>query len=166
MSDLTLSKNLRNMIDAAHSLARSRGEWWVGVEHLLFVLLVEPECSAFRFLNRCSIDPRDVEAELSSQIPLAEVPRSRRTYTGALRKTDRYRAVFAKCYDIARSEESLEARTWHLLCALSLQRKSVPGRVLHRFGLTPRQLRDLMRHESTGEELQILKKEIGRESRR
>lgn len=76
-----LSEDAAEAIEHAKGFARERGSCYVGTEHLLCVLVLDPGSAAHRVLNDLGVNPADVKRALSGVFgpPRRRHRRSRRT---------------------------------------------------------------------------------------
>lgn len=129
-----LSENAKTAIQAAAEVAQRYGRNEVDTEHLLYAL-AETEVIA-EIIKQFKLDPKDVRGFIEANAPRGETAKQQ-----TLDISPRIKSVLSQAYQISRQLGHSYVGPEHLLIALASEEDGLAGEVLHKFGLTPENIR-------------------------
>src|SRR5437588_4174796 len=128
----------RGFIQSAQSLALREGHQQFAPEHLLKVLLDDPEGLAAGLIDRAGGNSREALAAI--ELTLAKVPKVSGSGAGQVYLAPALARVFDQAQKIAEKAGDSYVTVERLLLALALDKESEAGKVLSRAGVTPQTL--------------------------
>src|SRR5262249_7556 len=128
----------RGFVQSAQSLALREGHQQFAPEHLLKVLLDDPEGLAAGLIDRSG--GRSREALAAVETALAKPPKVSGRGAGQIYLDPAWARVFAQAEKIAEKAGDSYVTVERLLLALALEKDSEAGRILARAGVTPQNL--------------------------
>src|SRR5436853_4174988 len=128
----------RGFVQSAQSLALREGHQQFAPEHLLKVLLDDPEGFAAGLIDRSG--GRSREALTAVEAALAKIPKMSGGGAGPVYLTPALARLFDQAQKIAEKAGDSYVTQETLLLALSLDRNSDAGKILARAGVTPQNL--------------------------
>src|SRR5450755_3136791 len=128
----------RGFVQSAQSLALREGHQQFGTEHLLKVLLDDPEGLAAGLIDRSG--GRSREALAAVEAALAKRPKVEGSGAGQLYMEPALARVFETAEKVADKAGDSFVTVERLLLALALEKDSEAGKILSRAGVTPQNL--------------------------
>jgi ATP-dependent Clp protease ATP-binding subunit ClpB len=128
----------RGFVQAAQSLALREGHQQFGTEHLLKVLLDDPEGLAAGLINRAGGNSRAALAAVEAA--LAKRPKVEGSGAGQLYLEPALARVFETAEKVAEKAGDSYVTVERLLLALALEKDSEAGKILERAGIAPQNL--------------------------
>src|SRR4030088_1437052 len=128
----------RGFVQAAQSLALREGHQQFAPEHLLKVLLDDPEGLAAGLLERAG--GRSREALAAVEAALAKLPKVSGSGAGQVYLAPALARVFDQAEKVAQKAGDSYVTVERLLLALALEKDSEAGKILARVGVTPQNL--------------------------
>ncbi len=132
------TERTRGFVQSAQSLALREGHQQLVPEHLLKVLLDDPEGLAAGLIDRAGGRSRDALAE--TERALAKLPKIEGSGAGQIYISPVTARVFESAEKIAQKAGDSYVTVERLLLALATEKGSEAGRILERVGLTPQNL--------------------------
>ena len=132
--------------EAAFSEVRARQQIQIEVEHILGVLLQQPDGITQPVLQQLGIDPQQVMLQLDQA--LAKLP-SDPTFqhsTQMVSISERVQATLKRAEELANLLPDLQIDTSHILMAICEEPDGVSAQILHSFGVTPERLQVVLFH--------------------
>ncbi len=128
----------RGFVQSAQSLALREGHQQFAPEHLLKVLLDDPEGLASGLIDRAG--GRSREALSAVEAALAKLPRVSGSGAGQVYLAPALARVFDQAQKVAEKAGDSYVTVERLLLALTLEKESEAGKILARAGVTPQSL--------------------------
>jgi ATP-dependent Clp protease ATP-binding subunit ClpB len=128
----------RGFVQSAQSLAQREGHQQFGPEHLLKVLLDDPEGLAAGLIDRSG--GRSREALTAVEAALAKLPKVSGSGAGQVYLAPAMARVFDQAQKVAEKAGDSFVTVERLLLALALEKDSEAGQILARVGVTPQNL--------------------------
>jgi ATP-dependent Clp protease ATP-binding subunit ClpB len=128
----------RGFIQSAQSLALREGHQQFAAEHLLKVLLDDPEGLAAGLIDRAGGRSRDALAAVETA--LAKIPKVSGSGAGQVYLAPALARVFDQAQKVADKAGDSYVTVERLLLALALDKESEAGKILARAGVTPQNL--------------------------
>jgi excisionase family DNA binding protein len=130
--------------EAANNEVRRRQHIQAEVEHLLWVLLQQPNGIVQQVLQQLGIDPQQVVQQLDQA--LAKLPSDPTFQHSAhhLSISERVRTILERAEELASLLPDLQIDTSHLLLAICEEADGVSAQILHSVGVTPERLRVML----------------------
>src|SRR6478736_1365297 len=128
----------RGFVQSAQSLALREGQQQFAPEHLLKVLLDDPEGLAAGLIDRSG--GRSREALSAVEATLAKLPKVSGSGAGQVYLAPAMARVFDQAQKVAEKAGDSYVTVERLLLALALEKDSEAGRILSRAGVTPQNL--------------------------
>ncbi len=132
------TERARGFVQSAQALALREGHQQFGADHLLKVLLDDPEGMASGLISRAGGDPR--EALSLTEAALAKRPKVGGGGAGQLYLEPALARVFETAEKAAQKAGDLFVTVERLLLALAIEKESEAGKVLSRAGVSPQNL--------------------------
>ncbi|MCW5682118.1 MAG: ATP-dependent chaperone ClpB, partial [Xanthobacteraceae bacterium] len=132
------TERARGFLQSAQSLALREGHQQFTPEHLLKVLIDDPEGLAGGLIDRAGGRSRDVLAGVEAA--LAKMPKVEGGGAGQLYLTPQLARVFAAAEKAAKTAGDNFVTVERLLLALAIEKDSEAGKLLARAGVTPQGL--------------------------
>jgi ATP-dependent Clp protease ATP-binding subunit ClpB len=133
-----LTDRARGFVQAAQSLALREGHQQFAPEHLLKVLLDDPEGLAAGLIDRSG--GRSREALSAVEAALAKIPKISGSGAGQVYLAPAMARVFDQAQKVAEKAGDSYVTVERLLLALALEKDSEAGKILSRAGVTPQNL--------------------------
>src|SRR5438477_1248369 len=133
-----LTDRARGFVQSAQSLALREGHQQFAPDHLLKVLLDDPEGLAAGLIDRAG--GRSREALAAVEAALAKIPKVSGAGAGQIYLAPATARAFQAAEDAAKRAGDSYVTAERLLLALSLDRESEAGRILAKAGVTPQTL--------------------------
>jgi ATP-dependent Clp protease ATP-binding subunit ClpB len=133
-----LTDRARGFVQAAQSLALREGHQQFAAEHLLKVLLDDPEGLAAGLIDRSG--GRSREALSAVEAALGRIPKVSGSGAGQVYLAPAMARVFDQAQKIAEKAGDSYVTVERLLLALALEKDSEAGKILSRAGVTPQNL--------------------------
>src|SRR6476646_4919063 len=130
----------RGFVQSAQSLALREGQQQFATEHLLKVLLDDPEGLASGLIDRAG--GRSREALAAVEAALAKLPKVSGSGAGQVYLAPALARVFDQAQKVAEKAGVSYVPVERLLLALALEKESVAGKILARAGVTPQNLNE------------------------
>src|SRR6516164_2398910 len=128
----------RGFVQSAQSLALREGHQQFAPEHLLKVLLDDPEGLATGLIDRSG--GRSREALSAVEAALAKIPKVSGSGAGQIYLAPALARVFDQAQKVAEKAKDRYVTVERLLLVLALDKESEAGRILARAGVTPQNL--------------------------
>jgi ATP-dependent Clp protease ATP-binding subunit ClpB len=128
----------RGFVQSAQGLAQREGHQQFGPEHLLKVLLDDPEGLAAGLIDRSG--GRSREALMAVEAALAKLPKVSGSGAGQVYLAQALARVFDQAQKVAEKAGDSFVTVERLLLALALEKDSEAGKILDRAGVTPQNL--------------------------
>src|SRR3954466_5358564 len=128
----------RGFVQSAQSLALREGQQQFATEHLLKVLLDDPEGLASGLIDRAG--GRSREALAAVEAALAKLPKVSGSGAGQVYLAPALARVFDQAQKVAEKAGDSYVTVERLLLALALEKDSEAGKILARAGVTPQNL--------------------------
>src|SRR5438309_4835105 len=128
----------RGFVQSAQSLAQREGHQQFAPEHLLKVLLDDPEGLAAGLIDRSG--GRSREALMAVEAALAKLPKVSGSGAGQVYLAQALARVFDQAEKVAEKAGDSYVTAERLLLALALDKDSEAGKILARAGVTPQNL--------------------------
>src|SRR3981081_1884819 len=128
----------RGFVQSAQSLAQREGHQQFGTEHLLKVLLDDPEGRAAGLIDRSGGRSRDALSGVEAA--LAKVPKVSGSGAGQVYLAPALARVFDQAQKVAEKAGDSFVTVERLLLALALEKDSEAGKILSRVGVSPQNL--------------------------
>src|SRR5207344_2033133 len=128
----------RGFVQSAQSLALREGQQQFATEHLLKVLLDDPEGLASGLIDRAG--GRSREALAAVEAALAKLPKVSGSGAGQVYLAPALARVFDQAQKVADKAGDSYVTVERLLLALALEKDSEAGKILARVGVTPQNL--------------------------
>jgi ATP-dependent Clp protease ATP-binding subunit ClpC len=136
----------RNTMYAARDEARARNQRHVGTQHVLFGLLLDPDCAANRALGDLGVDVGALAERARTIVPPGRAP-----IAGAPTLSPRAKKALMLAVDEARRLKGKNIGTEHLLVGLLASGDGMANTVLAAAGVTLDAARGaIQRHHTTG----------------
>ena len=132
------TERARGFVQSAQSLAIREGHQQFAPEHLLKVLLDDPEGLAGGLIDRAG--GRSREALGAVEAALAKLPKVSGTGAGQVYLAPTLARVFDQAEKVAEKAGDSYVTVERLLLALALEKESEAGKILVRVGVTPQTL--------------------------
>ncbi|HRF10345.1 MAG TPA: ATP-dependent chaperone ClpB [Xanthobacteraceae bacterium] len=132
------TERARGFVQSAQSLALREGNQQFTPEHLLKVLLDDPEGLAAGLIDRAGGNSRDILSAV--ELTLGKMPKVEGGGAGQLYLTPQLARVFAAAEKAAEKAGDNFVTVERLLLALTIEKDSEAGKILARGGLTPQAL--------------------------
>jgi ATP-dependent Clp protease ATP-binding subunit ClpB len=132
------TERARGFVQSAQSLALREGHQQFGTEHLLKVLLDDPEGLAAGLIDRSG--GRSREALKAVEAALAKMPKVEGSGAGQLYLAPALARVFDTAEKAAEKAGDSFVTVERLLIALAVEKESEAGKMLARAGVTPQNL--------------------------
>jgi ATP-dependent Clp protease ATP-binding subunit ClpB len=132
------TERARGFVQSAQSLALREGHQQFAPEHLLKVLLDDPEGLAAGLIGRAGGNARDILAAV--EIALGKMPKVEGAGAGQIYLAPQLARVFATAEKAAEKAGDNFVTVERLLLALTLEKDTEAGKLLARGGLTPQNL--------------------------
>ncbi len=129
----------REAIRSAHSEARRYGHTYLGQEHLLLGLAMNPECPAARVLRDCGVSAEQVRAGFEAKIAPGQAPAPRR-----LGRTERAKKAMRLGMKEARKLKAERVGSEHLLLGIVLAGEGAGWEMLNGLGIGEQALRKVI----------------------
>ncbi len=133
----------RGFIESAHSLAQREGHQQFGPDHLLKVLLDDPEGLAAGLIDRAGGNSRNALASVTAA--LARRPKVEGPGAGQIYLDPALARIFDAAEKLADSSKSGKADIEHLLLAIAASKDNDAGRILAQAGVTPHNLNEALK---------------------
>src|SRR5215207_7212633 len=130
----------RGFVQSAQSLALREGQQQFATEHLLKVLLDDPEGLASGLIDRAG--GRSREALAAVEAALAKLPKVSGSGAGQVYLAPALARVFDQAQKVAEKAGDSYVTVERLLLALALEKDSEAGKILARAGVTPQNLNE------------------------
>src|SRR4051795_11960204 len=130
----------RGFVQSAQSLALREGQQQFSTEHLLKVLLDDPEGLASGLIDRAG--GRSREALAAVEAALAKLPKVSGSGAGQVYLAPALARVFDQAQKVAEKAGDSYVTVERLLLALALEKDSEAGKILARAGVTPQNLNE------------------------
>src|SRR6516162_9585253 len=130
----------RGFVQSAQSLALREGHQQITPEHLLKVLLDDPEGLASGLIDRAG--GRSREALSAVEAALAKLPKVSGSGAGQVYLAPALARVFDQAQEVAEKAGDSYVTVERLLLALALEKDSEAGKILARAGVTPQSLNE------------------------
>src|SRR6058998_3710165 len=130
----------RGFVQSAQSLAQREGHQQFAPEHLLKVLLDDPEGLAAGLIDRSG--GRSREALTAVEAALAKLPKVSGSGAGQVYLAPALARVFDQAHKVAEKAGDSYVTVERLLLALALEKDSEAGKILARAGVTPQSLNE------------------------
>jgi len=130
------TERARGFVQSAQSLALREGNQQFTPEHLLKVLLDDPEGLAAGLIDRAGGNSRDILSAV--ELTLGKMPKVEGGGAGQLYLTPQLARVFAAAEKAAEKAGDNFVTVERLLLALTIEKDSEAGKILARGGLTSR----------------------------
>jgi len=130
----------RGFVQSAQSLALREGHQQITPEHLLKVLLDDPEGLASGLIDRAG--GRSREALSAVEAALAKLPKVSGSGAGQVYLAPALARVFDQAQEVAEKAGDSYVTVERLLLALALEKDSEAGKILARAGVTPQNLNE------------------------
>jgi ATP-dependent Clp protease ATP-binding subunit ClpB len=132
------TERTRGFLQSAQSLASREGHQQLVPEHLLKVLLEDPEGLAAGLIDRAGGNSRDALAE--TERALGKLPKIQGSGAGQIYIAPATARIFESAEKIAQKAGDSYVTVERLLLALAMEKGCDAGRILERTGLTPQNL--------------------------
>ncbi len=129
----------RQAIVLAQQEGRALGHNYLGTEHLLLGLIIEPECTAAQILHRFKMEPNQLRNDI-----VAAIGRGTETPTGHIPFTPAAKRVMEVSLREALRLGHNYIGSEHLLLAVVAENSDVTGQVLSTYNVTAPVVRDLV----------------------
>ncbi|WOJ90296.1 ATP-dependent chaperone ClpB [Methylocapsa polymorpha] len=128
----------RGFVQSAQSLALREGHQQFTPEHILKVLLDDPEGLAAGLIDRAGGSSRD--ALVATELALGKLPKVQGSGAGQLYIAPTTARIFDNAEKIAQKAGDSYVTVERLLLALAMEKSSEAGKILEKAGLTPQNL--------------------------
>jgi ATP-dependent Clp protease ATP-binding subunit ClpB len=133
----------RGFIESAHSLAQREGHQQFAPDHLLKVLLDDPEGLAAGLIDRAGGNSRNALAGVTTA--LARRPKVEGPGAGQIYLDPALARIFDAAEKLADSSKTGKADVEHLLLAIAASKDNEAGRILAQAGVTPHNLNEALK---------------------
>ncbi len=128
----------RGFIQSAQSLAMREGNQQFTPEHILKVLLDDPEGLAAGLIDKAGGNSRD--ALVATELALAKLPKVQGSGAGQVYVAPTLARIFDNAEKIAQKAGDSYVTVERLLLALAMEKSAEAGKILEKAGLTPQNL--------------------------